>query len=160
MIKDLIRSKEHSRDPGLVLTRLSTISCGNTDNHLMPLRRSFPWASGMEPSKVCHGVLTTRYVLFMLFHTAFHEMLNHPARPPSTSPLSTAAAQENDLVRAHCGTRFLSACGGHADQVKMCAACVQNAAGVGRFLPPAVPASLSESRSAVVARDLGDHRAQ
>lgn len=46
VIKDLIRSKEHSRDPGLVLTRLSTISCGNTDNHLMPLRRSFPWASG------------------------------------------------------------------------------------------------------------------
>lgn len=75
---------------------------------------------GIGPSTACPAVLITRSVLFLLFHTASRETPDRPASLPSASLLFTAAAQENDLGKAHCGTGFVSARGAMQIKSRVC----------------------------------------
>ena len=97
VIKCLIRQNEQplgTRVPSWLSCQRLAVRIATSSS--TPLRLSFPWVLGDQS-------LQAYQCLYPPFHTASQETPNHPP----ISLLFTSAAQENDLVYAHCEIRIV-----------------------------------------------------
>ena len=97
VIKCLIRQNEQplgTRVPSWLSCQRLAVRIATSSS--TPLRLSFPWVLGDQS-------LQAYQCLYPPFHMASQETPNHPP----ISLLFTSAAQENDLVYAHCEIRIV-----------------------------------------------------
>lgn len=94
------------------------IICDNSDKPLTSSETWFPLGVRRGELQACPGCSDYQWCsLSTVPHSCPSEIPRPLTNLLSTSLLFTSAAQENDLVKAHYGTKWVKACGSQADQV-------------------------------------------